>query len=115
MTIGIALMTQLRSDTSLPVFWLWMFITGVGIGPTLSVFTIVVQNAVPFNKLGVATSNLTFFRQIGGTIALAFVGTSCRRSSARSSARSRRPRRRPSRASSTSSRRAGRPGSTSTT
>ena len=26
-------------------------------------------------QLGVATSNLTFFRQIGGTIALAFVGT----------------------------------------
>ena len=75
MTIGIALMTQLRSDTSLPVFWLWMFITGVGIGPTLSVFTIVVQNAVPFNKLGVATSNLTFFRQIGGSVGLAISGT----------------------------------------
>ena len=37
--------------------------------------TIVIQNAVPFRQLGVATSNLTFFRQIGGTIALAFVGT----------------------------------------
>ncbi|MFI5042935.1 MAG: hypothetical protein ACHQNA_13995, partial [Acidimicrobiales bacterium] len=37
--------------------------------------TIVIQNAVPFKQLGVATSNLTFFRQIGGTIALAFVGT----------------------------------------
>ena len=32
-----------------------MFITGVGIGPTLAVFTIIVQNAVPFQKLGVAT------------------------------------------------------------
>ena len=30
---------------------------------------------MPFRQLGVATSNLTFFRQIGGTIALAFVGT----------------------------------------
>ena len=59
-TVGITLMTQLRADTSLPVFWLWMFITGVGIGPTLSVFTIVVQTAVPFNKLGVATSNLRY-------------------------------------------------------
>jgi hypothetical protein len=35
----------------------------------------VIQNAVPFRQLGVATSNLTFFRQIGGTVALAFVGT----------------------------------------
>ena len=52
-----------------------MFIAGLGVGPTFSVPTIVIQNAVPFRELGVATSNLTFFRQIGGTIALAFVGT----------------------------------------
>ena len=69
------LMTQLTADTPLPVVWLWMFIAGLGVGPTFSVFTIVVQNAVPFKRLGVATSNLTFFRQIGGTVALAFVGT----------------------------------------
>ena len=75
MTVGLVLMTNLRSDTSLPTLWFWMFITGVGIGPTLSVFTIVAQNAVPFNQLGVATSNLTFFRQIGGSIGLAISGT----------------------------------------
>ena len=75
MGVGLLLMTNLRADTDLPVLWLWMFITGVGIGPTLSVFTIVVQNAVPFDKLGVATSNLTFFRQIGGSVGLAIVGT----------------------------------------
>ena len=68
-------MTQLAVDTPVPVVWLWMFIVGLGVGPTFSVFTIVIQNAVPFRQLGVATSNLTFFRQIGGTIALAFVGT----------------------------------------
>ncbi|MEO6207944.1 MAG: MDR family MFS transporter [Candidatus Limnocylindrales bacterium] len=75
MSIGLVLMTQLRAETEVPVLWLWMFITGVGIGPTLSVFTIVVQNAVPFSQLGVATSNLTFFRQIGGSVGLAITGT----------------------------------------
>jgi EmrB/QacA subfamily drug resistance transporter len=75
MTVGLLLMTQLHANTELPVLWLWMFITGVGIGPTLSVFTIVVQNAVPFSQLGVATSNLTFFRQIGGSVGLAITGT----------------------------------------
>lgn len=75
MTVGLGLMTQITADTDLPVLWLWMFITGLGIGPTLSAFTIVVQNAVPFSKLGVATSNLTFFRQIGGSIGLAIAGT----------------------------------------
>ena len=75
MGISTALMTQLRADTSLPVVWSWMFIAGLGVGPTFAVFTIIVQNAVPFHELGVATSNLTFFRQIGGTVALAIVGT----------------------------------------
>ena len=76
-TMGVAtlLMTQLTKDTPLAIVWLWMFIAGLGVGPTFSVFTIVIQNAVPFRQLGVATSNLTFFRQIGGTIALALVGT----------------------------------------
>ena len=73
--VGITLMTQLRADTEYPFLFLWMFIAGLGIGPTLSVFTIIVQNAVPFSKLGVATSNLTFFRQIGGSVGLAIAGT----------------------------------------
>jgi EmrB/QacA subfamily drug resistance transporter len=75
MGFGVLLMTQLTKDTPVPAVWLWMFIAGLGVGPTFSVPTIVIQNAVPFRQLGVATSNLTFFRQIGGTIALAFVGT----------------------------------------
>jgi EmrB/QacA subfamily drug resistance transporter len=73
--VGIGLMTQLRADTEYSALFVWMFIAGLGIGPSLSVFTIVVQNAVPFAKLGVATSNLTFFRQIGGSVGLAIAGT----------------------------------------
>ena len=75
MAIGILLLTGLTARTELPVLWAWMFIAGVGIGPTLSVFTIVVQSVVPFERLGVATGNLTFFRQIGGSVGLAIVGT----------------------------------------
>jgi EmrB/QacA subfamily drug resistance transporter len=75
MGISTALMTQLTATTPLEIVWFWMFLAGLGVGPTFSVFTIVVQNAVPFHELGVATSNLTFFRQIGGTVALAIVGT----------------------------------------
>lgn len=75
MTTGLFLLTHLEVGTAVPLLWLWMFITGVGIGPTMAVFTIAVQNAVPFSKLGVATSNLTFFRQIGGSVGLAIIGT----------------------------------------
>ena len=75
MGISTALMTQLQATTPVGIVWVWMFIAGLGVGPTFAVFTLIVQNAVPFNMLGVATSNLTFFRQIGGTVALAIVGT----------------------------------------
>ncbi len=75
MAFGLFLMSHVEGTTELPVLWSWMFITGLGIGPTLSVFTIVVQNAVPMRSLGVATSNLTFFRQIGGSVGLALLGT----------------------------------------
>jgi EmrB/QacA subfamily drug resistance transporter len=75
MAISTLLMTQLRADTPVPIVWLWMLVAGLGVGPTFAVFTLIVQNAVPFKMLGVATSNLTFFRQIGGTVALALVGT----------------------------------------
>ncbi len=75
MSVGLLLMTNLRAETSLPTIWLWMIIAGVGLGPTMAAFTIVVQNAVPFSQLGVATSDLTFFRQVGGTVGLAIAGT----------------------------------------
>ncbi|MFH0751742.1 MAG: MFS transporter, partial [Chloroflexota bacterium] len=73
--IGSFLFTNLGAATPTPVIWLWQVVLGIGIGPTLAVFTIVVQNAVPFARLGVATSNLTFFRQIGGTVGLSIAGS----------------------------------------
>jgi hypothetical protein len=75
MAVGLALMTQIQATTDIRAMWAWMFITGAGIGPTLAVFTIIVQNSVPFSALGTATSNLTFFRQIGGSVGLAISGT----------------------------------------
>jgi EmrB/QacA subfamily drug resistance transporter len=73
--LGSWFFTNMTSTTDRWVLRAWMFVLGVGIGPTLAAFTIVVQNAVPFNKLGVATSNLTFFRQIGGVVGLSIAGT----------------------------------------
>ena len=75
MTVGVFLLSGLHANTDIRVFWFWMFITGLGIGPTMSAFTLIVQNAVPVQQLGVATSNLTFFRQIGGSVGLAVLGT----------------------------------------
>ena len=42
---------------------------------SFAVFTIVVQSAVSRTMLGAATSALTFFRQVGGSVGLALAGT----------------------------------------
>jgi len=75
MVFGIWLMSHITAEVDTLTLYAWMLVTGIGIGPTLAGFTIIVQNAVSYDKLGVATSNLTFFRQIGGSIGLAIAGT----------------------------------------
>jgi EmrB/QacA subfamily drug resistance transporter len=73
--VGMGLLTQLRVGTDDVTLAIWMFVAGLGIGPTFAVFTIVVQNAVPFQDLGAATSDLTLFRQIGTTVGIAVAFT----------------------------------------
>ena len=75
MVIGGYLMTHLTADIPDWTLWTYMLILGFGIGPSMAGFTVVVQNAVPVNRLGVATSTLTFLRQIGASVGLAVAGT----------------------------------------
>ncbi|HET7182958.1 MAG TPA: MFS transporter, partial [Candidatus Limnocylindrales bacterium] len=75
LAFGLFLMTSLTATTELPVVWAWMVLVGLGIGPSFAVFTALVQNSVQPRVVGVATSSLTFFQQIGGTIGLTIVGT----------------------------------------
>jgi len=73
--LGLWLLTGLRSETDRPILWLWMVLAGIGIGPSFAVFTLIVQNAVSPDRIGVATSSLTFFQQIGGTVGLTVAST----------------------------------------
>ena len=75
LAVGLFLMSHLRYDTPNVVLWSWMFVAGFGVGPTFAVFTIIVQNAVPYSDLGAATADLTLFRQIGTTIGLTLAFT----------------------------------------
>jgi EmrB/QacA subfamily drug resistance transporter len=75
LAVGLFLLTNLHADTDRPVLWLWMLVAGVGIGPSFAVFTLIVQNSVQPDRIGVATSNLTFFQQIGGTVGLTLAST----------------------------------------
>jgi MFS family permease len=73
--IGGFLLTHLTAGVSDWELWLWMLLLGLGIGPAMAGYTVVVQNSVPMNRLGVATSTLTFLRQIGASVGLAAAGT----------------------------------------
>ena len=76
--VGLFLLSTMHADTPIPVLWAYMFVTGVGVGPTFAVFILIVQNSVPVARLGAASSSLTFFQQVGGTVGLAITGTDLR-------------------------------------
>jgi hypothetical protein len=50
-----------------------LVVLGGGVGASLSLYTVAVQNAMP-GRIGQATSAVTFFRQLGQTIGLAAIG-----------------------------------------
>jgi EmrB/QacA subfamily drug resistance transporter len=75
LAIGLFMLSNLRADTPLPLLWSWMFVTGLGVGPMFAIFTLVVQAAVPPRQIGTATSSLTLFQQVGGSVGLAVAGT----------------------------------------
>ena len=72
---GMLLLSGLQADSPMPLVWTAMFLTGLGLGPISSVLTAVVQTTVPATVMGVATSTLTFFRQLGASIWLAISGS----------------------------------------
>ncbi len=71
---GAVLLVRLGVNSTNNDVLLAMLVFGVGMGFGMSLYTLVVQNALP-TKIGQATSALTFFRSIGGTIALAIMGS----------------------------------------
>jgi EmrB/QacA subfamily drug resistance transporter len=73
--VGLWLLTQIGPDTTSTDLAWRMLLVGLGLGPSNSIFTIVVQTAVDRAHLGVATSSSQFFRQIGSTIGVAIFGT----------------------------------------
>jgi EmrB/QacA subfamily drug resistance transporter len=52
-----------------------VLLIGIGMGPSISTFNLVVQNALPRQQIGVATASTQFFRQIGSTVGVAIFGT----------------------------------------
>lgn len=76
LTIGFLVMGfTLTAGSTQGEVTLKMVLLGLGLGPSIPLYTLAVQNAVPPQQMGVATSMTTFFRSMGSTVGVAVVGS----------------------------------------
>ncbi|MFZ1249809.1 MAG: MDR family MFS transporter [Candidatus Saccharimonadales bacterium] len=68
------LFSHIGIDTNRAVIGVWMLLLGFGLGLTMPVTTLAVQNAVDRSEMGTATSAVTFFRSIGSSLGAALFG-----------------------------------------
>jgi EmrB/QacA subfamily drug resistance transporter len=71
---GAAALAVQPAGLSLSVVAPVLALIGAGIGTVLPVTTVAIQNAVPMHQLGTATGTMSFFRSLGGAVAVAGFG-----------------------------------------
>jgi MFS family permease len=71
MAAGLLLLAGMHSDTTRSIVVRNMVVVGFGLGLTMPIYTLIVQNAVDRRVMGAATAATQFFRQIGGTVGTA--------------------------------------------
>ncbi|KUL35667.1 disulfide bond formation protein DsbA [Streptomyces sp. NRRL F-4489] len=74
-TLGLLLLHRLDPTTGVALMSTYFFVFGFGLGLVMQVLVLIVQNAVPYRDLGVATSGATFFRSIGASFGVSIFGT----------------------------------------
>ncbi|BFH69232.1 MAG: MDR family MFS transporter [Paenibacillus dendritiformis] len=75
MTFGMVLLHFMTPETAIYITVIYMCIVGLGLGISMPVFSLTIQNAVEPQQLGVATASSQLFRSLGGTIGIAVMGT----------------------------------------
>jgi EmrB/QacA subfamily drug resistance transporter len=75
MTIGLFLLSRVKVSTSSLAIDGALIVLGLGLGSTMQVLVLAVQNAVGYEVLGAATSGVTLSRGIGGSFGAAIFGT----------------------------------------
>ncbi|GEP48539.1 MFS transporter [Microbacterium saccharophilum] len=71
---GATLLSTINYDTNFALVSLYMFLLGAGVGMTMQNLVLVVQNTAKPTEIGVASSGVTFFRSLGGTIGVSVMG-----------------------------------------
>jgi EmrB/QacA subfamily drug resistance transporter len=74
-TLGAFLLSRMGVTTSSGALAVNMVVMGLGLGISMSSFTVIVQNQYPSHRLGEVTGGLQFFRSIGATVGMAIFGT----------------------------------------
>lgn len=75
LTIGLYLMSTIEYDTNYVLVSLYMLVLGAGVGMVMQNLVLIVQNTVRPEQLGAASSNVAFFRSLGGTIGVSVMGS----------------------------------------
>ncbi len=73
-TVGMYLLSTLGAGSSRVESSVYMVLLGAGMGMVIQVLVLAVQNEAPAEDLGVATSTVTFFRTVGGSVGVALFG-----------------------------------------
>jgi len=72
--MGMLLLSRVSLASPLSQMYESLVVLGVGLGLVMQVLVLAAQNAVEIASMGVATSSVTLFRSIGGSIGVAFFG-----------------------------------------
>jgi EmrB/QacA subfamily drug resistance transporter len=72
---GMILMASMDATVSTVQVLRNVILTGIGIGMMMQLFTIVAQNAFSIKELGSVTASAQFFKQIGGALGVAALGS----------------------------------------
>ncbi len=75
LTVGLYLMSTIEYDTNYLLVSVYMLVLGAGVGMVMQNLVLIVQNTVRPEQLGAASSNVAFFRSLGGTIGVSVMGS----------------------------------------
>ncbi|MCW4386603.1 MFS transporter [Salinibacterium sp. SYSU T00001] len=72
---GLALLGTITPETPLWMLCSFLAVMGVGLGTSMQLLVLIVQNTFPAREVGTATAANNYFRQIGGSLGGAVIGS----------------------------------------
>jgi EmrB/QacA subfamily drug resistance transporter len=75
MAASLVLLSQLKAESSAWETIGCLALLGLGLGLSMQTLVLVVQNAFPVSMVGTATASNNYFRQVGATLGMAFIGS----------------------------------------